>query len=383
MSRIYYVMKKEFIQTFRDRRMIGLIFVAPVLQLFLFGYAASNDVRNINLAVMDRDLSEPSRRLAEAFARSGYFTFVGAVDNENELKHSLYDGSADAALVIPPEYEKKLLRGEQANVQILFDASDSNFAQIAGSYAQRIVNSLSADLLATQFTKLSALAYSQGRSMPASLPTVESRQRVWYNPELLSVYTMVPGVVTMILTIVTMILTGMAVTRERELGTIEQVIISPIKSWELILGKLLPFALLGFVDVALVVTAAVWHFKVPLLGSIPVLFLCSGIFLFTTLGLGLFFSTISRTQQQAMFVNFMFLQVAIILSGFMFPIENMPQSVQYITYLNPMRYFLIIIRGIFLKGSGLDVLWPQILPLAGIGIVIFGAASLRFRRSLE
>jgi ABC-2 type transport system permease protein len=382
MGRIYHVMKKEFIQTFRDRRMVMIIFVAPLIQLFIIGYAISTDVKDIKLGVMDQCRSESSRKIAEAFARSGYFIYAGTLSNETDLRESIYRGDIDEGLVIPVDYDKRVMRGEQANVQLLLDATDSNFAQIAGAYSQRIFESISVDALNAQFEKMRSLAASTGRAVPASAPVVEPVQRVWYNPELKSVYAMVPGIISMILMVITMMLTGMAVTRERELGTIEQVIISPIASWELILGKLIPFGILGFIDVALIVAVAVFHFKIPLRGSLVLLFFSSGLFLFTTLGLGLFFSTISRTQQQAMFVNFMFMMPAILLSGFMFPIENMPDLVQYLTYLNPQRYFLVVIRGIFLKGSGVDVLWPQLSALAGLGLLIFGAASLRFRRNL-
>lgn len=383
MSRIFHVMKKEFIQTFRDRRMVGLIFIAPLFQLIMFGYAATTDIRNINIGVMDRSRSLSSRELVRAFTSSDYFILARDLAGEDDLKDALARGKIDVALVIPSDYETRLSRGEQADVQFVFDGADSNFAQISAAYAMRIVESKSRILLAAQIERLRSLALAQGRAAPDSSPGLQSALRVWYNPELVSAYSMVPGVITMLLMIVPMILTGMAVTRERELGTIEQVIISPIASWELIMGKLLPFAVLGFIDVGLIVGAAVFLFEVPVRGSLLLLFFASGLFLFTTLGLGLFFSTISRTQQQAMFVNFMFMQPAVLLSGFMFPIENMPEAIQYLTYLNPMRYFLVIIRGIFLKGNGIEVLWPQLVPLAVIGIAIISAASLRFRRSLS
>lgn len=375
-------MKKEFIQTFRDKRMVAIIFVVPIIQLFLFGYAVTTDVKNINIGLLDRDRSEQSRELLQNFLGSGYFTFQGTLDNDDQLQEALYKGLIDMALVVPANYSENLARGEQATVQALYDASDANFAQIAYAYTARVIESMSRDKINAQFENLRAMAAMSGFSPPDTLPSVNPQMRIWYNPELKSVFYMVPGVICMLLMIVTMILTGMAVTREREIGTIEQIVVSPIASWELILGKIAPFAILGFVDVGLIVSAGAFQFHVPIHGSIVLLFVASGLFLFTTLGLGLLFSTISTTQQQAMFVNFMFIMPAILLSGFMFPIENMPDLIQYITYLNPLRYFLIVIRGIFLKGNGLDILWPQLAALLVFGIIIFSLASARFSKRL-
>ena len=382
MTRVWHVMKKEFIQTFRDRRMVAIIFVAPLFQLFVFGYAVTTDIQNINLGVLDHDRSAISRQVVEAFVSSETFTLAGSLDNEQQLRRALKEGCIDVALVFPVDFSKRISRGEQAELQALYDAADSNFANIAGVYTQRIISTVSSELLNDQVIAMRAVAAAAGRRPPVTLPIVRGHTRIWYNPELLSVYTMVPGVTCMILLIITMMLTGMAVTREREIGTIEQIIVSPIASWELILGKLAPFGILGMIDVGLIVTVGNWHFGVPIHGSIGLLFFSSALFLFSTLGLGLFLSTISSTQQQAMFVNILFIMPAILLSGFMFPIENMPDSIQALTYLNPLRYFLVVVRGIFLKGVGVAELWPQMAALAAFGIVIFTLASLRFSKRL-
>ena len=382
MTRVFYVMKKEFIQTFRDKRMVVMIFFVPLIQLFLFGYAVTTDVNNISLGVIDEDKSEISRRLVNSFISSGYFTFEKQITNDDEIKQFLYDGSIETALFIPADFSKKLLRGEETELQALFDASDSNLALIASGYTTQIVSSLSMKLLEDNASRINEFLYAMGKARQASFPKVEPDMRIWYNPELKSVYYMVPGVTCMILLIITMMLTGMAVIREKEIGTIEQIIVSPIEKWELILGKIAPFGILGMIDVTLIISAGVWHFNVPIRGSVILIFFSASLFLFTTLGLGLFFSTISKTQQQAMFVSFMFINPAILLSGFMFPIENMPDSIQYLTYLNPLRYFLKVIRGIFLKGNGFIELLPQLAALAVFGIIIFTMASAKFSKRL-
>ncbi len=383
MDRVFFVMKKEFIQTFRDRRMLMIIFVAPIIQLFIFGYAVTTEVDNVNLGLLNYDNGPQTRRIIEAFTGSGYFTLVGSLDSDDQLRESLYNGRIDMALVIPPDFEKSVSRGDPVSIQAVFDGSDSNSAQIAGSYTEQIIGSISRDLLLEKLVTQKATAAQMGRNVYLSPPQINPRVRVWYNPDLESANYMVPGVVALLLLVVTILLTGMAITREKEIGTLEQIMVSPIQRWQLILGKLLPFAILGFVDVLLIVTAARWHFGVPFRGSLLLLLGASGLFLFSTLGLGLFFSAFSSTQQQAMFITFMFLMPAILLSGFMFPIENMPVSVQYLTYLNPLRYFLVVIRGIFLKGNGVDVLWPQLASMAVFGVGIFTLASRLFSKRLD
>ncbi len=383
MDRVFFVMKKEFIQTFRDKRMIAIIFIAPIIQLFIFGYAVTTEVENVNVGLLNYDEGPYTRRIVEAFTGSGYFTLVGSLDNDDQLRRSLRDATIDMALVIPADFERKVSRGTPVSIQAVFDGSDSNSAQIAGSYTEQIIGSISRDLLLKRLTMQKTFATQTGMGAGMSPPQINPQVRVWYNPDLKSANYMVPGVVALLLLVVTILLTGMAITREKEIGTLEQIMVSPISRWQLILGKLLPFAILGFVDVFLIVTAARWHFGVPFRGSLLLLLGSSGLFLFSTLGLGLFFSAFSSTQQQAMFITFMFLMPAILLSGFMFPIENMPQPVQYLTYLNPLRYFLVVIRGIFLKGNGIDVLWPQLASMAIFGVAIFTLASRLFTKRLS
>ena len=425
MGRVFCVTWKEFIQTFRDRRMVAIIFIAPILQLFIFGYAVTNDVGNINVGVMDLDRSEASVNLIDAFSRTRYFTFQGMIAGDHQLKEALHQGTIDMALVIPRDYGKSITAGQQVELQVIYDASDSNFAQIAGGYTTALIGRINQEITmnrlaekareqayfaqtqsqqnmaSQQIVTLTQTIVDSGKQQPqpskssapevsasvsgaamSSAPIIVPAVRVWYNPELVSAYYMVPGVICMILLIITMLLTGLAITREREIGTIEQIVVSPIKRWEFILGKMLPFAILGMIDVALITIVGTAHFGVPIRGSLVLLFGSAALFLFSALGLGLLLSTISATQQQAMFSNFMFIMPAILLSGFMFPIENMPEAVQLLTYLNPLRYFLVIIRGIFLKGNGLDVLWPQLVALAVFGTVIFSLATARFSKSV-
>lgn len=381
MKRIFYLTKKEFIQTFRDKRMIGLIFIAPVLQLVLFGFAVTLDVNNAYFAVWDQDRSIDSRQLIQAFSNTGNLKLVGSVEGRSEIDRFFREGQGDMILIIPPDFAKRLAAGKSTEVQGLFDGSDSNYASLVSNYASGIIARFNQEKLGETAFRLSARLGRQiplGQGAPVS-PSV----RVWYNPDLKSSVFMVPAVVCMLLMIITIILTTLAITKEKEIGTIEHLIVTPIKPYQLIMGKMLPFAIIGFVDVTLIVIAAQLLFDVPFRGSIALLYLGSLVFLFATLGLGLFFSTISKTQQQAMFMTFMFTMPAVLLSGFMFPINNMPEAIQLFTYINPLRYFLVIVRGIFLKGTGLDTLWPQFAALAALGLTIFSLAVSRFNKTLE
>jgi ABC-2 type transport system permease protein len=376
MWRILYITRKELIQAFRDRRMVFIIFVGPLLQLLLFGYAVTTDVKNITVAVMDLDHSKAGRDLQRAIFHSGYFTDVGAVDSQSDIEGVLVHGRADMVLVIPRDFAKDLERGQTAPLQVLLDGAESNSATVGMGYLGKILATYTQDQISVRMSMLTALTGSGMRPNPVT--TAETRFR--YNPELKSSYYMVPGVLAMILMIVTMILTGMAITREREIGTIEQIIVTPVKPWQLIAGKMLPFATIGLIDVTLILIVGVGHFHIPVVGSLWLLYSAAIIFLFTTLGLGLYVSTLANTQQQAIFVAFLVMMPAITISGFMFPIANMPEAVQYLTYLNPLRYFLIIVRGIVLKGNDFDILAPQFGALLALGITVFTLATLRFRK---
>jgi len=380
MIRILYLIKKEFIQTFRDRRMVGLIFIAPVFQLVIFGFAVTMDVEHIYLAVWDRDRSQQSRELVRSFVNSGYFEYKRTIDGQRDIEAFFLEDRGDAVLVIPPGFSKDLARVRTASLQVIIDGTNSNYATIVSGYVDGIVTTFVQKSLKSMVNLMRAQVPEAAGAV--SLPILNPEIRVWYNPNLESSVFMVPGVICLLLMVITALLTSLAVIREREIGTIEHIIVTPIKPYQFILGKIAPFAIIGFIDVFLIILVGTYLFEVPVRGSVPLLLVASALFLFTTLGLGLFFSTISHTQQQAMFVTFMFLMPAVLLSGFFYPISNMPTIFQWLTYANPLRYFLVIIRGIFLKGNGIDVLMDQFVALAVFGVVIFGLSSLRFQKRL-
>jgi ABC-2 type transport system permease protein len=379
MGRILHMARKEFIQVFRDPRMAGIVFIAPVMQLFLFGYAVTTDVHNISLGVMDRDGTPESRELVRSILNSGYFVAAGALESDDAIRRSLVDGAVDVALIIPRGYGKSVALGRQAQVQILLDGGQSNSAVVAMGYLGKIfaVRGLSAAA-----ERVNALAPKFGGATP-SLPIVTAETRVRFNPELRSAWYMVPGVLGMIMMIMTMLMTSLAITREREVGTMEQLVVTPIKPWQILGGKMTPFAIIGLIDVTLILIVGMGHFGLPMNGSFALLYFAALVFLFTTLGMGLMLSTLSHTQQQAMFVAFMVMLPSVLLSGFMFPIANMPEPIQYLTYANPLRYFLEIVRSIILKGSGWDVLAPQFGMLFLLGVILFSVASFRFRKTAQ
>jgi ABC-2 type transport system permease protein len=366
-QRIRTLIRKEFLELRRTPRLIGLIVVAPILQLTLLGYAATTDVHNVPVVVVDGDRSARSRQLLERFAASPYFEIVAEEMAPGDVDDDLARGRAWLAVVVPAGFAEALDRpaaGQSSRtVQILADGTDANSSGVALAYATALVSEFSTEI----------------RGAPAA--AIEPRVRVWFNPQLESKDFMLPGVVAILLLVITTSLSSMAIVRERELGTLEQLNVTPLGRWELILGKLLPYALVGFIDVLLVLTVAVYWFEVPLRGSVWLLLGASMIYLLCTLGLGLFVSTISATQQQAMMTaTFFFLVPMMYLSGFIFPIENMPPVIQAITTIIPLRYFLVIVRGIFLKGVGWDVLWPQFAALAGWGVTMLALAAARSRK---
>ena len=374
MKTIVHIIVKEFTQFRRDRRMVVLSFVAPVLQLVILGYAATTDVKDVPMAVFNQDKSSASREYVDQFVRSGYFVIEHEVQALAEIDPLLEHGEVWLALVIPPDFSSRLLARKTAVVQVIADGSDANSAGISLSYASQITAKYSQKIVTE------VLERSPQTLRPAA---VNAETRVWYNPELKSRNFMVPGVLAMVLMIITMTLTSLGVVKEKELGTLEQLLVTPIRPYQLIAGKLLPFAVIGVLDVILVLLVTRWWFGVPLRGSVPLLFGLSGLFLLTTLGLGLFISTVSKTQQQAMMTaQFFFFMPFIYLSGFTFPIENMPPAIQYLTYGIPLRYYIVIIRGLFLKGVGIAELWPQGAALIAFGTTILGLAVLRFKGKL-
>jgi ABC-2 type transport system permease protein len=373
---LFRIIVKELLQLRQDRRMLPVLFVAPILQIVVFGFAVNTDVTNVPLVLVDRDRTAASRELVRRFTGSGYFELVGAEEEIGGIDPWLESGRAQLALVIGEEYGKRLEAGGSPGVQVIADGSDSTSSTLALGYATAIVRGLEVRLLARRLAGAGSAGLVPGR--------IELVPRVWYNPDLLSRWFYVPAVLAMILMIMTMLLSAMAVVREKEIGTMEQLIVTPIRSWQLLVGKLFPFALIGIVQVFLVTGVAVFGFGVPLRGSFWLLLGLTMLFLLNTLGLGLLVSTVVRTQQQAMMTAaFVFMVPMVYLSGLIFPIENMPRTIQLLTYAIPLRYYANVIRGIFLRGSGLDVLWPEAVTLAAMGIAILTLASLRFRKRVD
>jgi ABC-2 type transport system permease protein len=364
MRRVGYLVWKEFLELRRDPRLFGIVVLAPVLQLVLLGYAATTDITHIPVVVVDGDRTTASRDLIARFDASPNFTVTAILNSVADVDPFLERGTAWMALSIPDGYGKGIAEGRPQKVQVVADGTDSNSTTVAMGYATNLVAGYAQDLAA--------------RAGPQRAAGLESRVRVWFNPRLESREFMVPGVLALLLLVLTSNLAAMAIVREREVGTLEQLSVTPLSRWELIAGKLLPFAALGMINVFIVLAVTVWWFEIPLRGSVWLLLALTLLYLISTLALGLFVSTISSTQQQAMMtVVFFFLIPMVYLSGFIFPIENMPAAIQPITYLIPLRYYLVILRSIFLKGVGIDVLWPQALALAAWGFTVLGLAVAR------
>ncbi|WP_026840751.1 ABC transporter permease [Citrifermentans bremense] len=373
-ERLKAMLVKEFIQVLRDPRMRFVMFVIPVVQTLIFGYAVNTDVREVATAVYDLDNSSQSREIADLFVKSGYFRLEARVYDDKKAQELIDRGEVKAVLRMNRGLSERLVGGRGAQLQMILDGTDSNTAGIALNYASRIVGGYNARLQEEWGARHGGV-----RTFPGG---VELVSRAWFNENLESRNYYVPAVITNIVFIITMLLSSMAVVREKEIGTIEQVIVTPIGKGEFILGKSIPFILIGFINVTIISLVAVFWFEVPLRGSIPLLYLATALFLMSSLGIGLLISTISRTQQQAMMSAFFVLFPAILLSGFAFPIESMPQIVQWFTLVNPMRFFLVIIRAIFQKGVGVDILWPQMAALLLIGVTILSTAVLRFKKTL-
>jgi ABC-2 type transport system permease protein len=373
-TRLIAIIRKEFIQIIRDPRTVAIILLIPILQLFLLGYAATSDVRNIPLAVFDLSQSPESRALLDAYRAADYFQIAYTVDSEDEMRTLIENGQARAGMTIPPDYAKQLQDGS-AQVSFVLDGSDPAIASTALSAAQLIGQAHATAILSQR------LAMS-GRGATLQ-PPVDIRTRVWYNPDLVSAYFMIPGVIGMILYALTAILTATAVVRERERGTIEQLIVTPIRPWELVVGKVLPYVMLALINTVEVLIVGHWWFGVPIQGSIALLLLISGIFVLSGLGIGLLASTIANTQQEAMLIVWLTLLPAIFLSGFFFPLQAMPRVLQIVSLAIPLRYYLVIIRAILLKGVGLAALRSEVIALCVFGIMILTLAAMRFRKRLD
>jgi ABC-2 type transport system permease protein len=381
-ERIVMIVRKELIQALREPRMRVLLFLPPMIQLLVFGFAVNLDVDRARIAWMDMDRTPESRELRERFEGSGRFEVVMLPRNEEEAAAALDRGIAQAVVRVLPEFARDLKRGRPTEVQVLVDGTNSNTASLVSSYAGSVIAAYSNEAAVAQ-QPMKILARSPGAAPNVAYTEVAARTRVWFNPDLYSRNYFVPGVIANIILIVTMMLTALAIVREKEIGTMEQLMVTPVRPIEVMLGKTLPFALVGIVDVALVTGVALLVFHIPFRGSPLLLFACAVLYLMTTLGAGLLLSTVSQTQQQAMMGNFFFTTPAFMLSGFAFPIRNMPLAVQYLTYLNPLRYFIEIVRGIFLKGTGVAVLWPQMLCLAAFGVGMIAISTSRFHKKLD
>jgi ABC-2 type transport system permease protein len=364
-KRIAVLVWKELIELGQDPDLFGIVILAPILQLFLLGYAATTDVRDVPIVIADADRSPASRDLVARFDASPNFTLVDVLTSPDEIDPFLERGDAWIALTIPAAYGEHLGAAPQS-LQVIADGSDANSTSLALGYATNLIAGYEQEIAGR----------SQGA--PAVRAGIEPRVRVWFNSRLDRRDFMIPGVLALLLLAVTTNLASMGIVREKELGTLEQLNVTPLRRWELVVGKLLPYGLIGIVDVCLVIAVTVLWFEVPLRGSVTLLFALTLVYLMSTLGLGLFVSTISSTQQQAMMTTiFFFLMPMIYLSGFIFPIDNMPAVIQPLTYLLPLRYYLVILRSIFLKGAGLETLWPEALALAGWGLAILSLAVMR------
>lgn len=377
LRQILNMARKEFNQIRRDKRMFPILFIAPFLQLMLFGYAATFDIKNIPVAVFSMDNSSISRRFLDMLTSTGDFIINRYCGQSSDIDKSIFRGEVKLGIVIPADFSRKIIRGEHADIQLIVDGSDSNTAIVLLNYINLLVQRLNEEItMSVARWRQKAMALSSVRKLP------DIRFGMLYNPELRSANFMIPGVIVMVLVVTTALLTAMSIVKEKELGTMELLIVSPLKPTEIILGKLVFFVIVGFIEIFIVLSAAAIIFNVPVKGSIMLLFVLSGIFLLTTLGLGMLISSVTKTQQQAMTAAFFIILPMILLSGFIYPIENMPEAIQYITYLIPLRYFLVIIRGIILKGVGLVHLWDEAFILLVIGLFFITAGIINFKKRL-
>ncbi|MGH7596660.1 MAG: ABC transporter permease [bacterium] len=369
MQRILYLLKKEFLQVFRDRAMLGIMFVLPVIQTLVLGPVMTTDVKNVKLLICDADNSFASRELCRRFENNPYFNFAGYVESAADIHGALDKWQAQIGLFIKPHFGRDFERGSRPEVQLIADGLDGNTAGIALGYAQGII---------TLFAQGQGVVVTQ----PANVPLV-SETRLWYNLNLESKHYMIPGLIGLLATIVTMFLTSMGLVREKEIGTLEQLMVTPIRRFELMIGKVLPFVLIGFVEINLMMGVAFLIFKLHLAGSYGLFLGVSLLYFFTSLGLGIFISTLAETQQQAMFISWFFMIFLMLMSGFLSPIENMPEGWQKVTYLNPLRYYINLLREIFLKATPLKFLWNEIIPLAIFGVVILSASAMKFQKRMS
>jgi ABC-2 type transport system permease protein len=375
-ERLKQMLIKEFIQVFRDKRMRVILIVPPILQMLIFGYAATYEIHHVPTVVLDLDHSQESRELVSRFTSSPYFDVQRQLSSSSELRDLIDRGKATVGLEIDAGFAQKLRKGQTAPLQVIVDATNSNTALIASSYITQIALGFAKDSQQDRIFRIAPQLVEQ-------IPSAELEQRPWYNPELSSRWFFVPGVIGSLTVVLVITLTAFAVVREREIGTLEQIMVTPIRPAEFILGKTVPFFLIGALDVALIAAVGTLWFQVPFRGNPAVLLAGAALFLICMLGVGLLISTISSTQQQALVTAFFFIMPAITFSGFGFPISTMPQWLQYLTYVSPLRYFLVVLRGTYLKGVGMEILWPQMAAMAGLGVCLLTIAILRFHKALD
>ena len=374
-SRLLSLIRKEFIQILRDPRTLVIMFAIPVVQLFLLGYAANTDVRNVPLAVFDQSHSAAGRRLLDAYRAADYFKLTYVVDSEDELRALIDTGEARAGLIIPPNYGQQISGGQPVQIAFVLDGSDPTVAATALSAATLIGESHSINLLVERLNQ---------RGLPDVFQSqVNVRTQVWYNPDLESAYFMVPALIGMILQMQATMLTSIAIVRERERGTIEQLIVTPLRAWELVVGKLIPYIIIAFFNTLEVLVIGTLWFDVPVRGSLSLLLALSGLFLVPSLGIGLVISTGAKTQHEAMMLSFFTMMPSIFLSGFLYPLAAMPKVLQWISTVIPLRYYLIIVRSLVLKGVGIEAVLDETLALAVFGVITMGVAALRLRKRLD
>jgi ABC-2 type transport system permease protein len=376
LGRLKQMLIKEFIQVFRDKRTRAVLLGPPIIQMLVFGYAANYEIRHVPTVVLDLDHSQESRELVSRFTSSPYFEVQRQLTDSRQLGDLIEQGDATIGLEIDAGFAAKLRSGQTAPLQVIVDATNSNTALIASGYISQIALAFAHE---NQMDRI----YRIAPQLLEVMPSVELAPRPWYNPDLSSRWFFVPGIIGSLTLVLVVTLTAFAVVREREIGTLEQIMVTPIRPVEFILGKTLPFFLIGLFDVTLIAVVGSLWFQVPFRGHVAVLALGAVLFLFCMLGVGLLISTISATQQQAMVTSFFFIMPAITFSGFGFPISTMPQWMQMISYAIPLRYFLVVIRGTYLKGAGMDILWPQMVAMAGLGVALLTTAVLRFHKALD
>ena len=372
--RIRHIIRKEFIQVWRDRKLRFFLIAPPLVQLITYGYVVNFDIKHVALAIFDESRTMESRDLINRFRSTDWFEVKYYIDSQKELVDLIDHGKATMALWIQWDFAKKLRQGKSGKITVILDATDSNAALVVTRYAGSVIGDYSQEQLAARFQR-QGLEWMGRLSSPLAI-----QPRAWFNPNLISRYSMVPGVIAMVVLLLSLMLTALSVVREKEIGTMEQILVTPIRPIELMLGKTIPFVLISLGDVILVTAVGILWFEVPFRGSILVLLLGTIAFLFNSVGLGLLISTIATTQQQAMMAGNLFLTPAILLSGLIFPIANMPQFFQYLTLLNPLMYFVIVVQGVFLKGAGVALLWPQMLSMTALGMIMVGLAVARFKK---